>query len=153
MIANTRLRHWNNAQLRRQSGCRRPFRFRREKWRQPSRNMEPRTLQTLANTCGAQLMNCRKDTVFTGVCTDSRQPTRGVLFWALTGDRFDGHEFVAKAIESGAVAAVVAHAKLESMPKNLPLVVVTEPLAALGEFAAKYRQEFSPTVIGVAGSN
>ncbi len=115
--------------------------------------MESRTLQFLAQSCGGTLMNCRKDAVFTAVSPDSRQMADGVLFWALAGDRFDGHDFVAGAIEAGAVAAVVAHERLEKLPKNLPLIVVTDTREALGKFAARYRQDFSPTVIAVAGSN
>src|SRR3954466_16375673 len=115
--------------------------------------MEPRTLQFLAQSCGAQLMNCRQDAVFTSVNGDSRQIGKGQLFWALAGDRFDGHDFVAAAIEAGAVAAVVEHKKLEQLPKNLPPVAVDDARIALGKFAARYREDFSPTVIGVSGSN
>src|SRR5262245_52722552 len=115
--------------------------------------MEARTLHFLASACGGQLMNCRRDLEFNAVSSDSRRIGPGVLFWALAGDRFDGHEFVAGAIETGAVAAVVAQAKVASLPKNLPLVVVNDTRAALGQYAARYRQDFSPITIGVAGSN
>lgn len=98
-------------------------------------------------------MNCRADAVFTGINGDSRQTSKGLIFWAVAGDRFDGHDFVKEAIEGGAVAAVVAHGKLDKVPKNLPLVVVDDTRVALGKFAARYREDFSPTVIAVAGSN
>ena len=115
--------------------------------------MEPRTLQYLAQACGGQLMNCRKDLSFDAVVSDSRKMAKGVVFWALAGDKFDGHDFVAAAIEAGAVAAVVAQSKVAALPKNLPLVVVADTRLALGQFGARYRQDFSPTVIAVAGSN
>ena len=98
-------------------------------------------------------MNCRRDAEFNGVSADSRRIAKGILFWALVGDRFDGHDFVAQAIEAGAVAAVVAKSKVAGLPKNLPLVVVDDTRAALGQFAARYRHDFSPATIGVAGSN
>ena len=98
-------------------------------------------------------MNCRRDAEFNAVSSDSRRIAKGVLFWALTGDRFDGHDFVAQAIEAGAVAAVVAQSKVAGLPKNLPLVVVNDTRAALGQYAARYRHDFSPVTIGVAGSN
>ncbi len=47
------------------------------------------------------------DRVIQRVCTDSRQIEKGDLFFALSGEHFDGHEFVGRAIEAGAVAAVV----------------------------------------------
>jgi len=115
--------------------------------------MEPRSIQFLTLACGGQLSNCRRDTEFNAVCLDSRRVARGVLFWALTGDHFDGHDFVAGGIEAGAVAAVVAQGKVGALPKNLPLVAVNDTRAALGKFAARYRQDFSPVTIGVAGSN
>jgi UDP-N-acetylmuramoyl-tripeptide--D-alanyl-D-alanine ligase len=115
--------------------------------------MEPRSLHFLALSCGGQLNNCRRDLEFTAVSSDSRKLAPGILFWALGGDRFDGHDFVAAAIEAGAIAAVVAQSRVAELPKNLPLVVVNDTRAALGQFATRYRQDFSPVSIGVAGSN
>src|SRR5688572_10094420 len=115
--------------------------------------MEPRSLHFLALACGGQLQNCRRDLEFSAVSSDSRRISKGVLFWALAGDRFDGHDFVAPSIEAGAVAAVVAESKLPSLAKDLPLVVVKDTKVALGKFGTRYRQDFSPVVVGVAGSN
>jgi UDP-N-acetylmuramoyl-tripeptide--D-alanyl-D-alanine ligase len=115
--------------------------------------MESRSIQFLLLSCGAQLINCRRDAEFTAVSSDSRRIEKGILFWALAGDRFDGHDFVAGAIEAGALAAVVAQSKVASLPKNLPLIVVNDTRVALGKFASRYRQDFSPVTIGVAGSN
>ena len=64
--------------------------------------MEPRSIHFLAQSCGGQLSNCRRDAEFTAVSSDSRRIEKGVLFWALAGDRFDGHDFVAGAIDAGA---------------------------------------------------
>ena len=115
--------------------------------------MEPRSIHFLAQSCGGQLSNCRRDAEFTAVSSDSRRIEKGILFWALAGDRFDGHDFVASAIEAGAVAAVVAQSKVASLAKNLPLVIVEDTRVALGKFGTRYRQDFSPIAIGVAGSN
>jgi UDP-N-acetylmuramoyl-tripeptide--D-alanyl-D-alanine ligase len=115
--------------------------------------MEPRTIQFLAQATGGRLINTRQDDVFVGICSDSRQNARGCIFWALSGERFDGHEFVAGAIEAGAIAAVVAHDKLETLPKNLPLISVTDTRVELGKFAARYREDYSPVTIAVVGSN
>jgi len=115
--------------------------------------MESRTLQFLTEACGGKLLNARKETTFTAISPDSRQMSKGVLFWALIGDRFDGHDFVAAAIQAGAIAAVVAKAKVDQLPKELSLVVVKDTRAALGKFGARYREDFSLTAIAVAGSN
>ena len=45
--------------------------------------------------------------VLSGISTDSRSIHPGELFWALKGERFDGHDFVLKAIENGAAGIVV----------------------------------------------
>ena len=56
----------------------------------------------------------KKHNYFTGVSTDTRTVKKGQLFFALKGDRFDGHNFLEKAFENGACGAVVdkTHKKL-----------------------------------------
>ncbi|MDI6640780.1 MAG: UDP-N-acetylmuramoyl-tripeptide--D-alanyl-D-alanine ligase [Elusimicrobiota bacterium] len=90
------------------------------------------------------------------VSTDTRKLHRGDIFFALKGKNYDGHQFVPKAIEEGASGIVVERvsSELDSFFPNLPAVVVVEDtLKALGNFAAYYRRQFSPIVIGVTGSN
>jgi UDP-N-acetylmuramyl pentapeptide synthase len=48
-----------------------------------------------------------KRTVLKGLCTDSRKIRQGELFWALCGERYDGHDFIEKAVDKGASAIVV----------------------------------------------
>jgi UDP-N-acetylmuramoyl-tripeptide--D-alanyl-D-alanine ligase len=115
--------------------------------------METRTLQFLAHASDGRLVNCRAEAAFDAVIADSKQVRAGVVFWALKGERFDGHDFVAAAVEAGAVACVVAESNASSLPENLPFVIVSDTRAALGKLGARYRQDFSPTVIAVAGSN
>ncbi|MDR0576290.1 MAG: UDP-N-acetylmuramoyl-tripeptide--D-alanyl-D-alanine ligase [Candidatus Accumulibacter sp.] len=98
------------------------------------------------------------DAVFLGVSTDSRTVAAGELFIALRGERFDGHDFVAAARARGAAAAVVDLAGAEALRGDaavgdLPLVVVADTRAALGDLAAHWRARFDLPVIGVTGSN
>ena len=88
---------------------------------------------------------------FARVTTDSRALAAGDLFVALAGERFDGHDFVAAAFERGAAAALVAESRAGALPGDL--IVVADPLAALGQLAAHWRREFALPVIVVAGSN
>jgi UDP-N-acetylmuramoyl-tripeptide--D-alanyl-D-alanine ligase len=88
---------------------------------------------------------------FSRVATDSRTLAVGDLFVAIKGERFDGHDFVAAAFERGAVAALVAEDRADALAGNL--VVVREPLAALGRLAAHWRARFAIPVIVVVGSN
>jgi len=91
------------------------------------------------------------------VTTDSRDVRPGDLFFAIRGDRFDGHAFMAQAIEGGAVACVADRAGAgSSKVTKAPLLVVEDTIAALGDLAAYYRREHIPvgmTIVAVTGSN
>ncbi|MGB0127890.1 MAG: UDP-N-acetylmuramoyl-tripeptide--D-alanyl-D-alanine ligase [Rhodocyclaceae bacterium] len=88
---------------------------------------------------------------FTGVSTDSRSVGTGDLFVALTGENFDGHDYVAAAFERGAAAAVVRRGWAGVSQRAL--LEVDAPLAALGALAANWRARFDLPLIGVTGSN
>lgn len=115
--------------------------------------MERRTLQYVAEACGGQLRHAAPSTTVEGVTTDSRAVRPGEVFFALKGDRFDAHDFLPAVHAAQAGAAVVARERAESAPANLPLVIVQDPRQALGQLAQKYRRDFSPAMIAVAGSN
>jgi UDP-N-acetylmuramoyl-tripeptide--D-alanyl-D-alanine ligase len=89
--------------------------------------------------------------VFSRVTTDSRSLLPGDLFVALAGERFDGHDFVAQAQRSGAVAALVAANRASTLPGNL--IVVADPLRALGTLAKQWRARFALPLAAVVGSN
>jgi len=88
------------------------------------------------------------DAIATDVTTDTRQLRGGELFVALTGQRFDGHAFLAQAAQRGAAAAVVARpASVE-----LPQFCVGDTLAAYQTLARWWRDRFAIPVIGITGS-
>ena len=87
--------------------------------------------------------------VFTQVSTDTRSIAPGAVFVALRGENFDGHQFVAEAVNKGAVGLIVD----ELFPDiDVPQLVVADTALALGEIAAIRRQHFSGKVIGITGS-
>ncbi|MCX8087615.1 MAG: UDP-N-acetylmuramoyl-tripeptide--D-alanyl-D-alanine ligase [Rhodocyclaceae bacterium] len=89
---------------------------------------------------------------YTSVGTDSRAVIPGMLFVALVGERFDGHDFVLEAMAQGAAAALVTHAFAASHPE-LPQVAVDDTRRALGKLAAAWRARFCLPLIGITGSN
>lgn len=89
---------------------------------------------------------------FQGICTDTRTVHPGNLFIALTGERFDGHEFLKQALEKGA-AGVVISKKTAEMPAGAVAVVVDNTLKALQDIAHFHRSRFSIPVIAITGSN
>jgi len=104
-------------------------------------------LADVAAATGGQLEG--QDAAFAGVSTDSRSIERGMLFVALRGERFDGHEFLAGAAARGAAGAIVSsHGEAP-----LPQVVVGDTLAALAALGAAWRGTSRALVLGVGGSN
>ena len=89
------------------------------------------------------------DVTFNRVTTDSRAIQPGDLFVALKGDKFDGHEFVEKALAAGAVAVMVDH----KLPGAMSAIVVPDTKLGLGALAAYWRSLFSIPVVAVTGSN
>lgn len=86
------------------------------------------------------------------VSTDTRQLGRGDVFVALTGDRFDGHDYLADAVRAGASALVVSRASgLQGL--GVPVLLVDDTLRALGDLARFRRRLWNGTVVAVAGSN
>jgi len=88
---------------------------------------------------------------FLRVTTDTRALAPGDLFVALRGERFDGHDFVAQALATGAAAALVERARASSLTGNL--IAVDDPLRSLGTLAAFWRNRFDIPVAIVTGSN
>ncbi len=86
-----------------------------------------------------------------GVAIDSREIAPGNIFVAIRGDRTDGHEYAASALEAGAGLAVVARPD-EAMRKAGPLLVVPDALKALEDIGRAARARVAGKVIAVTGS-
>ena len=86
------------------------------------------------------------------VTTDSRKITRGCVFVALKGEHFDGNQFAAQALESGAEYVIVDDANLPVVgQKNV--ILVDDSLKALQELAREWRRELGLPIIGITGTN
>ena len=85
-----------------------------------------------------------------GFGIDSRTARKGDLFFAVRGERHDGHDFVAEALGRGAAAAVVSRA-VEAVPPER-LVAVDDTLVALQQLAQTMLAEWAGPVVGVTGS-
>lgn len=84
------------------------------------------------------------------ISTDSRNMEPGQIFLALSGERFDGHDYLEQAAERGATAAIVARPIVEA---PLPLFVLGDTRQALSRIAAAWRRQFELPLIAVTGSN
>lgn len=91
--------------------------------------------------------------VIQDVSTDSRDIQQGDLFFALKGERHDGHDFLREAKTEGAVAAIVSE-----VPEGVEgeadfgLIQVEDTLEALGDLADYYRGMINASVVGITGS-
>src|SRR5688500_9820765 len=107
------------------------------------------SLGEITTAVGGTLVGGDPDTLVTGpVEVDSRMGSAGGLFAAFAGAAGDGHEFVPRAVEAGAVAV------LGTRPTSAPTVVVADPLAALGRLARAVVDRLPELVIvGITGSS
>jgi UDP-N-acetylmuramoyl-tripeptide--D-alanyl-D-alanine ligase len=90
-----------------------------------------------------------EDVEFSTVSIDTRSLQPGDLFVAISGPRFDAHEFVGQAAAAGACAALVG--RVADAP--VPQVQVADTRIALGRLGAAWRQAGAARVVGLTGSN
>ena len=109
------------------------------------------TLEDAAKACGGKLSATedQKKALVLGGAVDSRKIQPGNLFFAIKGEKTDGHKYVGNAFRDGAVGAVV-----EEVPEgtNVPYILVESTEKALSAIAGYYRSLFSIPVVGITGS-
>jgi UDP-N-acetylmuramoyl-tripeptide--D-alanyl-D-alanine ligase len=89
----------------------------------------------------------------TGISIDSRSITPGEAFFAIKGDRVDGHAYASIAMANGAALLVVSEAKLPALGRlTVPMIVVDDVLVALGRLGVAARARVAGKVIAVTGS-
>lgn len=110
--------------------------------------LKPLNLRQLTAALQARLVG--SDVSFDGVSIDSRSVGTGQLFVALTGPRFDGHDYLADVQAKGAVAALVER-EVEGV--DLPQLVVADCRVALGQLGALNRAGFDKPVAAITGSS
>lgn len=89
----------------------------------------------------------------TGISIDSRSIGDGEAFFAIKGDRVDGHDYASIAVANGATLLVVSEAKLPALGRlTIPMIVVEDVLAALGKLAVAARKRSRAQIVAVTGS-
>jgi len=98
-----------------------------------------------------------EDRAFDAVGTDTRALSPQALFVALTGDRYDGHDFIAQAVQRRAAGALVQKSGLRvedrGLSDRLPLLIVDDTRKSLGALAAYWRNKFDMPLVALTGSN
>lgn len=115
--------------------------------------MEPLTVDFIAQAVRGTLRTDGEDShamraLVSGVSTDSRSIEKGQLFFAIKGERYDGHDFAREAVSKSRTLAVLSR-PLEGVPSLL----VKDTVEALGDLARAYRRRLGKNTIAITGTN
>lgn len=115
--------------------------------------MEARSLRYVCSACDGQLLRGSAEALVSRICTDSRVVKPGDLFFALRGDKFDGHSFLTETDAQGVAAVVVDQQRTLPSSLSCAVIAVDDARRALGRLGAKYRTSFNLPIVAVGGSN
>jgi UDP-N-acetylmuramoyl-tripeptide--D-alanyl-D-alanine ligase len=118
--------------------------------------VEARSLKFIAEACDAEIKSGDAAILVKNVSTDSRAAKAGDLFFAIKGEKFDGHDFIEEVAGKKVAAVMIKKSKvrnLKSKVLSVAVLVVDDVRIAFGKLAAAYRQQFDLPVIAVGGSN
>lgn len=114
--------------------------------------MEPLTIEEIAAAVVGKWLNPQAGMEkITAVCTDSRKITKGCLFLPWVGEKFDGHDFIDKALEAGAAGCLCARVP-EKLHSEKFYIQVADTRLALRALATAYRSRFDIPVVQITGS-
>ena len=111
--------------------------------------MTPCTIKEICDAVGGRLL--QDGGTITGVTTDSRHVAAGELFIPLVGERFDGHDYLEKALTGGAEGCLTMRAPAAMVPGK-GYILVDDTRLALKALASWYRGKFTIPVVQVTGS-
>lgn len=112
--------------------------------------MKTMTIEMAAQVCGGKLCNCNEPGIGLGrAIIDSRAVQPGDFFVAYKGENTDGHKYINKAFENGAVCALA-----EYLPDDVsgPVILCGSVQTALEDISRAYRQRLDIPVVGITGS-
>lgn len=112
--------------------------------------MEVMSMEEIARAAQGKLIDSTGEPYVFGVSIDSRSTNPGDMFIALKGERYDGHDFIGRAIEKGAVLVIADRPFCVS---GIPYIMVKDTLKALQDIAAYYRNKFRIPFVAITGSS
>ena len=119
--------------------------------------MAQRRIGEMMSACAVsapRLLNGTPEVIVSSMTHDSRQVRVGSLFCCIKGEKFDGHNFAAAAVERGAVALLVQR-EITGVSKDIPQIIVDEPRTCVGFAAAELYGNPSRhlSLVGITGTN
>ena len=98
----------------------------------------------------SELAGVASDSTVTGFALDHRKVAPGNVFGAFRGARFNGEDFIAEAVQRGAVAVI---ARIEALVEGVPHLSADEPRKLFAELATTYYAPYPDTIVAVTGTN
>ena len=114
--------------------------------------MDPVQPRQAAEWCGGAWHPAPPPWPLEALAVDSRQAGRGALFFALKGERSDGHDYLGAVCAAGAAGVARADRPVERFPVGGHVLRVADVGAALGGFGSRYRATMPARIVGVTGS-
>ena len=112
------------------------------------------TLEDLFNIPTAEIFNPDGFKPVSKIEIDSRKISKGSLFVAIKGEKFDGHKFIEEAVKQGASSIMIDKKYIKKFSKlNIPVITVEDTTKAYGSLANIWRHKLNAVVIGITGSN
>lgn len=100
--------------------------------------------------CGGEVLRRGRSEFVEGISTDTRKKTAGMLFLALKGERFDGHDFIDEAVRKGARGILT---EKEVNPEGVWVIKTEDNLKALGDIAMGYRIKKGFRILALTGTS
>ncbi len=113
------------------------------------------TFAEILKASGGEFVNVSEfNTPIDSIVSDSRARARNALFLALPGEKFDGHDYLADAVENGAVLLCIEKNKLSKLPPGFPALLVESTLDTYQSLAHFHRKRMKNLkVIALTGSS
>jgi UDP-N-acetylmuramoyl-tripeptide--D-alanyl-D-alanine ligase len=115
--------------------------------------MNPLSLSTLAQMCGATLLSGNSEASALAVSKDTRAIKAGDLYVALRGERFDGNHYIQEAAAKGAVAAICEGDAPVGLPAEFGVLSTPDALSALTLLASAWRSRLGLRSVVITGSS
>jgi UDP-N-acetylmuramoyl-tripeptide--D-alanyl-D-alanine ligase len=110
------------------------------------------TIKEIVSVTGGEILQQGRSSQVKNVSTDTRSIRTGDLFVAIKGGRFDGHDFLAQAVASGARTLLVSRRDMK-FPEKVTVILVADTVKAYGHIARSHRRRFPGLpVIAITGS-
>lgn len=117
-------------------------------------NMIDISIKEVVALTGGELLRGDPDTLLKGLFTDSRETSPGKTFVALSGERFNGMDFIPDALKKGARGVITdGKAVKDSFTSAEHLILVRDTRKALGDIASGIRKKLDLSVVCVTGTN